>query len=109
MEEKKNYKDLLPIGSVVRMDEIEQDLVICGRIVCAEGEDKIYDYVGFPYPEGMGRGDGLLFFDRDAIAQVLFIGFQDEEELIYRTQILDELGELTVQDGEIVSVEEEEG
>ncbi|MCR5128508.1 MAG: DUF4176 domain-containing protein [Lachnospiraceae bacterium] len=109
MEEKKNYKGLLPIGSVVRIEEIEQYLVISGRIVCAEGDDKIYDYVGFPYPEGMGRGDDLLFFDKEDIAQVFFIGFQDETELIYRTQILDELGELTVEDGEIVSAEEDEG
>ncbi|MBR1470366.1 MAG: DUF4176 domain-containing protein [Lachnospiraceae bacterium] len=106
---KENYKGLLPIGSVIRIEGIEQDLVVCGRIVCAQDDERIYDYVGFPYPEGMGRGDDLLFFDREDIAQVLFIGFQDEVELIYRNEVLDQLGALTVEDGEIVPVAEEEG
>lgn len=104
---KKDYKGMLPIGSVVRIEDVEQYIVICGRIVCPADEERLYDYVGFPYPEGMGRED-LLFFDREAIADLLFIGFQDELELRYRSEILDKLGELAVEDGEIVLVGGEE-
>nr|MCR5634117.1 DUF4176 domain-containing protein [Lachnospiraceae bacterium] len=69
---------------------------------------KIYDYVGFIYPEGIGTGDDLVFFDRDNIESVQFIGYQDEFELMYRTQILDDLGELAYVNGEIVPVSDDE-
>lgn len=100
------YKDLLPIGSIVQLAGGERFVMICGRIVVAQGSDEIYDYVACVYPEGIAQEDGLLFFNRDAIETVYFIGYQDEQELAYRTEILDELGELALLDGEIVPVEE---
>ena len=104
MEEKKNYRGLLPLGSVVKLEEVEPYIMICGRILCTQSDDRIYDYVGCLYPEGMGKSDELVFFDRDAIEELYFIGFQDEYEMTYRTEILDQLGELKVQDGELVEV-----
>lgn len=100
------YKDMLPIGSIIRAEGGERYLMICGRIVCSDDSDRIYDYVGCLYPEGVAKSDSLFFFDRDAIEQVLFIGYQDEQELAFRTEILDNLGELKVEDGELVEVEE---
>ena len=105
MENKKNYKDLLPIGSVVGLEDTDPYILICGRIVCAEGDERIYDYTGCLYPEGIGREDELVFFDREAIDRVYFIGYQDEYELMYRTEVLDKLGELEVIDGEMVEKE----
>ncbi len=105
MENKKDYKNLLPLGSVVGLKETEPYIMICGRIVCAEGDDTIYDYVGCLYPEGVGKNDELIFFDRDAVETVYFIGFQDEYELVYRTEVLDKLGELEVINGEMVEKE----
>ena len=106
--QKQDYKGLLPIGSVVKLAGFDRDFMVCGRVVVATGEDKIYDYVGFIYPEGIGTGDDLVFFDRDNIESVQFIGYQDEFELMYRTQILDDLGELAYVNGEIVPVSDDE-
>jgi hypothetical protein len=100
------YKNLLPIGSVVILKGNERYLMICGRIVCTEDNDKIFDYVGCPYPEGIAKSDNMIFFDRDAVDSVVFIGFQDQQEIDYRTEILDQLGELAIVNGEIVPVEE---
>ncbi|HBZ02936.1 MAG TPA: hypothetical protein DEO83_03895 [Lachnospiraceae bacterium] len=102
------YKDLLPIGSVVRLADTERDVMICGRIVVPDGKNDIYDYVGCIYPEGISSGDDLVFFNRDAIELLLFVGFQDVQELTYRSEVLDELGELAVVNGEIVPVTEDE-
>lgn len=99
------YKDLLPIGSVVLLEGGEKRLMICGRILCKAGEDRIYDYVGCYYPEGIIESDNMFFFNRDAIDRVFFIGFQDAEELKFREEYLDNLGELVVKDGAIVSKE----
>ncbi len=100
------YKDLLPVGSIVRLKEGERKLMICGRIVLQEGGEQIYDYVSCLYPQGITDGEGMYFFNRDAIEEVYFIGFQDREEMDFRHGVLDQLGELKVDDGRIVSAEE---
>ena len=46
----------------------------------------------------------MVFFNRDSIELLYFVGFQDPQELAYRSEVLDELGELAVVDGEIVPV-----
>ncbi len=100
------YKNLLPVGSVVRLTGGERRLMICGRVLCKSGDDStIYDYVGCLYPQGMVSSSGMYFFQRDAIEDVFFIGFQDKEEMEYRHGVLDQLGELQVVDGQIVPKE----
>ncbi|MCR5237954.1 MAG: DUF4176 domain-containing protein [Lachnospiraceae bacterium] len=101
------YKDLLPIGSVVLLKEAKTRLMITGRIIASEKNDQIYDYSGCIYPLGITDNEGFYFFNRDDIERVYFIGFQDEEELAFREDILSQLGELKIKDGQIVSAEED--
>lgn len=96
------YKDLLPIGSIVLLKDAKRKLMINGRIVTKSGEDEIYDYTGVIYPVGVTGSEDMYFFNRDAIDTVFFIGYQDKEELDFRSNVLDTLGELTVVDGQIV-------
>ena len=98
------YRDLLPIGSVVLLKGGEKTLMICGRVSCRGDEERIYDYVGCYFPEGVIDSDTLFFFDQDAIEGVYFIGCQDQEELKFRDNVLAEIdkGELAVVDGQIV-------
>ena len=49
----------------------------------------------------------MFFFNRDAIDRVFFLGFQDAEELAFRSEVLDRLGELEVRDGAIVPKEQD--
>jgi len=65
----------------------------------------IYDYSGCFFPEGIMDSKGMFFFNRDAIEMVFFIGFQDREELEFRSEVLGKLGELEIRDGQIVSKE----
>lgn len=95
------YGDLLPCGSVVKLDGGERFVMICGRVVYADGDEHVYDYTGCLYPEGIAADDRMLFFDRNAIESILFIGFQDRQEMEYREQVLDSLGSLRVENGEI--------
>lgn len=99
------YKDLLPIGSVVLLNGGTKRVMICGRIQARAGEDKVYDYSACYFPEGIIDDSSMFFFDRDAIEVVFFIGCQDEEELRFRNEVLDNLGELEVRDGVIVEKE----
>lgn len=72
--------DLLPIGSIVTLDDFEQKLMIFG-ILQSNGleESDQYDYIGVPYPMGnMGPGNQFLF-QHDDIDEVIHIGYEDEE------------------------------
>ncbi len=100
------YQNMLPIGSVVRTIGSERRLMVVGRILTTEERDRIFDYVGVPYPEGMTASDQMYFFNRDQVEEVLFIGFQDPEGLEFQREVLDQLGELTIENGEIVPVDE---
>ena len=47
-------KELLPIGSVVLLKDAKKRIMITGFYVKEnENSDKIYDYVGVLYPEGV--------------------------------------------------------
>ena len=96
------YEDLLPIGSVVLLRGAKRKLMITGRILSDAKMEEIYDYVGCLYPEGNTGDENQWFFNRDAIDRVLFVGFQDEEELRFKEEVLADLGELTIKDGRIV-------
>ena len=96
------YKNMLPIGSVIRIEGATRKLMVVGRIATTEEKDVIYDYVGVPYPEGIADTDQLFFFNRDQVEELLFIGFQDPEALEYQRDVLDNLGELTIENDEIV-------
>lgn len=102
------YKNMLPNGSVVLLKGGEKRIMICGRIQAKAGDDTIYDYSACYYPEGLVDPTSIFFFNRDAIERVFFLGYQDEEELEFRNQILDQLGELEIKDGAIVPKEIED-
>lgn len=99
------YKNLLPIGSVVLLKGADKRIMITSRIITKAGTEDIYDYAACYYPEGIIDPRSMIFFNRESIDTVFFIGFQDSEELEFRTNILDNLGELEVKDGVIVPKE----
>ena len=95
------HEEFLPIGSVVLLDGGNKKVMICGRIQAMAGSDIVYDYSACYYPEGILDPAAMFFFNREDIAEVSFIGYEDQTELDYRQQ-LESLGELEVRDGTIV-------
>lgn len=93
---------MLPIGSVVLLKDAKKRLMIVGRIQTCEGKEEIFDYSGCVYPEGVTSSKDFFFFNKEDIANVFFIGFQDPEEILFQQEVLDELDELIVKDGQIV-------
>lgn len=72
-------KDLLPIGSVVLLEDGSKKLMIIGvkQTDISSGEE--YDYLSVIYPEGYINEDTLFFFNHDAIDKVFYSGMHDEE------------------------------
>ena len=99
-----NEDEFLPIGSVGLLEGGNKRIMICGRIQAQAGSDIIYDYSACYYPEGIVDPKSMFFFNRDAIETVYFRGYEDQDELDYRHE-LEQLGELEIRDGVIVSKE----
>lgn len=80
----------LPIGSVVLLKNGKKRVMIYGRKVRANGEEKVFDYLGCLYPEGALNSKDVVLFDHEQIQMVYFIGFQDLEEIALRQVIAKE-------------------
>lgn len=80
-------KDILPIGSVVKLDGINHLVMIYGRNVVQSTTGKQYDYVGCPYPQGFINNAYNIFFNKDAIETLVFKGYENQEERILRTSL----------------------
>ena len=88
-------RELLPIGSVVNLKGTEKAMMICGY--CPTGPAKpgyVYDYSGFPYPEGYMDVLKIYQFDNEQIERVLALGYQDRETFLYMTALQEKIEEI---------------
>ena len=79
---------LLPIGSVVLLHESKKRVMIIG--VCQKSvnnPDKIWDYSGVVFPEGYLAADKMIMFDNEQISQIFALGYQDAEQLVFKTKV----------------------
>lgn len=86
-------RNLLPIGSVVRLRDGNKRLMVCGRVQTDVATGKTYDYSACLYPEGMINSEEMYLFDNENIETLFFVGFQDEEEIAFRKFIDEQLAE----------------
>lgn len=80
---------LLPIGSVVLLNEAEKKLMIIG-ILQRNGEE-VFDYVCCPYPEGLLDSENLFLFNHKDIAEISYLGFDNIERQIFIKKLETEL------------------
>ncbi len=91
-EEKKEKKELLPIGSVVFLKGGKKELMIISYCIIPAGdvydkngkidlgENPMFDYGGCVYPEGMITSDQIFAFNHDQIDRVVFTGYTTEKQ-----------------------------
>lgn len=82
---------LLPIGSVVLLNNANKRVMICGRIQTDVATGKKYDYSACYYPEGLINSNEMFLFNNEDIKKLYFIGFQDAEELAFRNFVEEKL------------------
>lgn len=82
---------MLPIGTIVKLDIVSSEkIMIISRLAKRnEADVQLWDYCGCAAPDGFMQADSLRFFNHDDIQQLLFIGFQDEQELKYSVALSD--------------------
>lgn len=75
MEEK-----YLPLGTIVLLKNAKHRAMIIGYAIKDEKDvNKIYDYLGCLYPEGVISSTQNLVFNHEKIDKVLVMGHSDEE------------------------------
>ena len=78
---KEEYKKYLPIGSVVILKNGKKRLMITGYAqIDIVKKDKVYDYMGCLFPEGVISTENNMLFNHTDIQQIFCIGYQDEEQ-----------------------------
>ncbi len=76
----------LPLGSVVRVDQINYDIMIIGYAVKNEDDGKNYDYIGVIDPIGYYQKE-MFLFNEDKINDIVFMGYQKDKYVEYREKI----------------------
>lgn len=72
---------LLPVGSVVYLENGDQKIIILNRgvIVNQNNQEVFFDYTGAIYPEGLNPKQ-VYYFNQEDIDQVVFQGYVDDDE-----------------------------
>lgn len=82
-----NIKELLPIGTIVQLQDQKNFLMIFGIKQVNADTDEEFDYCGVLYPEGNIGEAGYVLFNHSEITDIIFRGYEDEA----REEFLDEL------------------
>ena len=97
-------KELLPVGSVVLLKGATKRLMIIGILQVKQDEDKMYDYLAVPYPEGyIGESNNFLFNHED-INDVIFKGYENPEREAFMEvmRVLYEREQKTISEAQVV-------
>ncbi|CUB14118.1 hypothetical protein BN2127_JRS1_05126 [Bacillus cereus] len=79
---------LLPIGTVVKLEDIEQFVMIIGRMVTS-ADNRDFDYIGVPHPVGYLGEEKVLCFNHDKIVEEMHRGYMTESELVLREKLVE--------------------
>ena len=62
-------------------------MMIIGFLPVVPEKNKIYDYSACTYPEGLIASDINFVFDNNQIEEILFKGFENDEEKNFKEQV----------------------
>jgi len=78
----------LPIGTVVMLQGGKKRVMITGFCTVAnDKQDKLFDYSGCLYPEGVIESNLVCLFDHSQIEKIYHLGLQDEEEKDFKQKL----------------------
>lgn len=79
----------LPIGSVVMLKGGTKRVMVTGFCtVPNEDKEKVYDYSGCLYPEGVISTEQVLLFNHSDIEKIYYLGYIDDEEKKFKERLL---------------------
>ncbi|MBC1517016.1 DUF4176 domain-containing protein [Listeria immobilis] len=101
-------EELLPLGSVVRLKNGEQQLLIISRFALYNNQGVIgyFEYSGCLYPNGQ-TDQTSYFFNQEDIEKIYFTGYLNEAEKDFRKKVDEELKKITYPRFELIVTENE--
>ncbi|MBC1518183.1 DUF4176 domain-containing protein [Listeria welshimeri] len=101
-------EELLPLGSVVRLKNGEQQLLIISRFALYNNQGVIgyFEYSGCLYPNGQ-TDQTSYFFNQEDIEKIYFTGYVNEAEREFREKIDKELKKIAYPRFELILTEDE--
>ena len=83
-----SYDKVLPIGTVVLLENAKKRVMILGyQRTAASDETVIYDYCGCMYPEGYVSPERTLLFNHENIDRIYAMGLQNDEYKQFQGQL----------------------
>ena len=74
----------LPVGSVVTLSGGVRPVMVVAAMVQDSVSGKWWDYMGYPFPEGMTSTESDYFFDASMVREVHQLGLVDAEALTFQ-------------------------
>ena len=84
--------DWLPMGSVIRTEEGERPLMVAGVMVTDDATGRLWDYMGYPYPE-VRTDAGDFFFDKSQIVEIFQVGYMNSMACAFQAYLEDKTPE----------------
>jgi len=78
---------LLPIGSIVSLNQNNTKLMIVGYLQKTNEDDKIWDYSAVIYPNGFISPNRMIVFDSIQIERCYLMGYQNIEAIEFLKEI----------------------
>ena len=92
----------LPVGTVVMLKGGTKRVMIVGFCVVSESDkNKIWDYSGALYPEGLLDSKEICLFDHEQIEEVYHVGLVDEEEKDFKEKLVNLVKDLNEKNKDI--------
>lgn len=74
----------LPLGTVVRVDDSDQKVMIIGRIQQDRNNPDIkYEYSAVLYPQGLVNPKENYMFNLNQVRQIYYLGFSNNDNVIF--------------------------
>ena len=84
-------ENLIELGSIVKLKYSVMEFMIIGYYPIYEGNGKTYDYLCVSHVVGMLDNDSLIAINEEAIEEVVFHGFRNEDA----DKFIDELSKIS--------------
>ena len=82
--------NLLPLGSIVILNNGEKKLMIYGRVQFAADSNVEFDYVSCLWPEGNLNVEHTYLFNHSDINTVVHCGYSDIEDIAFLERLMSE-------------------
>lgn len=82
------YNKYLPLGTLVKIDERLKKVMIIGFCMKLEKDpNRVYDYIGCIYPNGLLSTNEYFTFNHEDIKEVCVLGYSDQEDIEFKAEL----------------------